>query len=463
MRNQLILIGIVLLAFILRLYKVNNPIADWHSWRQADTAAVSRNYLKYGIDLLHPRFDDLSNIPSGLENPQGYRFVEFPISNAFHAVLGKAFPSFNFEVLGRLISVFYSLISILLLYFLVRVHLGVVPALLSCFVFAILPFNIYFSRTILPEPLIVTVSLAALLTTSYWIKKTSPVLSFFIFLFFSLLLLLKAYMAVFFVPAIVLTFTNRKLTSRLLILLAISFLPFLAWFTWAKIYPEGIPLFKWVFNGDHIRFRPAWFYWIFGIRIGTLILGVWGVFLFSLGVLQSGKSKYLFLLSWLAAILIYVTVVATANVRHDYYQVIATPMVAVFVALGFIYLWRDSLFGKLLGLFSLFLMLVISAKEVQGFYQINHWEIVEAGQAADKILPATAKVIAPYNGDTAFLYQINRPGWPYVTGTIDELVHKGATHYVSVNFDDLTNQLMSRYPTIAKTDKYVILDLTRPK
>ena len=74
-----LLLFIILGAFIVRLYRFNGPVADWHSWRQADTSAVSRNFAKYGFDLLHPKFEDISNVASGLDNPKGYRFVEFPI------------------------------------------------------------------------------------------------------------------------------------------------------------------------------------------------------------------------------------------------------------------------------------------------------------------------------------------------------------------------------------------------
>jgi len=77
------ILGIIcVLGGILRLYQINNPIADWHSWRQADTAAVARNYLRFGMDLLRPKYDDLSNIQSGKDNPLGLRMVEFPIYQA---------------------------------------------------------------------------------------------------------------------------------------------------------------------------------------------------------------------------------------------------------------------------------------------------------------------------------------------------------------------------------------------
>jgi len=49
-KNEYILISIILFfAFVTRLYKVNSPIADWHSWRQADTASVTKIYVEEGI------------------------------------------------------------------------------------------------------------------------------------------------------------------------------------------------------------------------------------------------------------------------------------------------------------------------------------------------------------------------------------------------------------------------------
>ncbi|KKS90138.1 MAG: hypothetical protein UV66_C0008G0013, partial [Candidatus Woesebacteria bacterium GW2011_GWA1_43_12] len=34
---------ILVLAFVVRLWRIDAPLADWHSWRQSDTAAVARN------------------------------------------------------------------------------------------------------------------------------------------------------------------------------------------------------------------------------------------------------------------------------------------------------------------------------------------------------------------------------------------------------------------------------------
>jgi hypothetical protein len=69
---SLLLIG----ALILRCYKLDSPVADWHSWRQADTSAVTRNFIKNDkIDFLYPTYDDLSSVASGQPNLRGLRMV----------------------------------------------------------------------------------------------------------------------------------------------------------------------------------------------------------------------------------------------------------------------------------------------------------------------------------------------------------------------------------------------------
>jgi hypothetical protein len=169
---EFFLFAIILLgAFCVRLYRIDNPIADWHSWRQVDTAAVTRNFVEEGIDLLHPRFNDISNIASGFDNPQGYRFVEFPILNATTAVAYKLAPIFPLEVWGRLVTIIGSLFSLTFLYLLVRKYGNTRIALFTAAFFAFLPYNIYYSRVILPDPAMVMASLGSIYFFDRWLSS----------------------------------------------------------------------------------------------------------------------------------------------------------------------------------------------------------------------------------------------------------------------------------------------------
>src|SRR5258706_12367193 len=96
---------IAFVSCVVRSYRITGPIADWHSWRQADTAAVARNFLQFGIDPLHPRYDDLSNIQSGKDNPQGWRMVEFPLYQTIGAFLAHTFDHVSLEVWFRIVTI----------------------------------------------------------------------------------------------------------------------------------------------------------------------------------------------------------------------------------------------------------------------------------------------------------------------------------------------------------------------
>lgn len=475
LKELLLLVVILLAAFLVRLYKIDNPVADWHSWRQADTAAVSRNFLKYGYDVLHPRYDDLTSIVSGKENPLGYRFVEFPLYNLIHAFFAQSFPGQSLEWWGRMVSILFSLGSIVFLYLLVRKYEGKREAFLTAFFFAFLPFSIFYSRVILPEPMMVFSSLAMIYFFGRWLEeKRLAWLDYLLFLIFASISFLLKPFTIFLFPALFYLVWKKWgfsfLRKRSLYIAGIAIIPFFLWRWWISRYPEGMPGYSWLFNVHGIRFKGAFFRWIFAERISKLILGYWGLPLFVLGIISRVKTKGGWVFHWwLAGILIYFTVIAGGNVTHDYYQVLAIPIICFFLAKGasFLLLPPRQIFNKFLGYLLLvaccLFMFSFSWYEVRGDFNINNPEIVEAGKKADEILPQGAKVIAPYKGDSAFLYQTNRQGWPSVPVSVDYLISLGATHYVSVDFDSITTDLMEKYKILEKRDKYVIIDLTQKR
>jgi len=293
---------------------------------------------------------------------------------------------------------------------------------------------------------------------------------------FTTSMLMKPFTAFYFVPAAYLFFRkydwkkmlqNSKLVIKLLVFASIVVIPFLAWRAWINQYPAGIPGWKWMFNGDHIRFRPAFWRWIFVERLGILILGVWGLIPFVLGLLKA-KTKDYFIHFFLLGMFLYTLIFATANVRHDYYQLMIIPAVSLALAQGAIYMWNSKdfkrIFSRPLLIFSIIMMLGATAYRVKEYYKINHPEIMVAGQAIDNIAPKDALVIAPYNGDTAFLYQTKRKGWPVIDTSLETLIKRGADYYVSVNLNDTDTLMVEEgYEVVEKTNDYVIIDLNKPK
>lgn len=462
----LILLIELLVGIGLRLYKIDNPIADWHEFRQADTASVSRYYLKNGINLLYPRYGDLSNIQSGKDNPNGYRFVEFPIYNALHAVVARL-SGLSIEKSGRLLSVFFSVAGLIGLWVLGRLIWDDLTALLVVGFSAVNAYWVYYSRVVLPEPLMIAAGVWALVVLFKYVEDGGwPRVVFGGFLL-ATAILIKPFILVWFLGIPILVFIKKKWSRGIVLSVAtlLALMPFGLWRWWMLHFPEGIPAYDWLFNGDGIRFRPAFFRWIFYERIVKLILGGWGVAGLVIGLAKKVKDKDWVILGMLGGAVLYLFVIATGNVRHDYYQILLFPPLALFVGRGLKELvgglWTSRIAGLLIAIIVFVGSTAFGWYEVKGYYQINHPEIVEAGREADRLLPPTAKVIAPYFGDTAFLYYTNRPGWPLGYG-VEDKIKKGATAYVSVNFDQETKELMGKYKIIEEEPKFVIIDLTNP-
>lgn len=475
-KTLLSLFGVFVIAVSLRFYGITHPIADWHSWRQVDTAAVARNFIRFGTDPLRPRFDDLSNIPSGKDNPNGWRMVEFPLYQLAATAGYKLVGVVSIEIWLRLVTIIASSITAVLLILLVSRYVNFGTGLLTGLIYAVLPYNIYYGRVILPDPFMVFWSVLSmyLLSVIDTAKKYSWLTLVAAGLSAAFALLVKPNAIFLLLPAFYLLwkkFTfSKNLFIGLFIYWIIGLFPLWLWRKWILQYPEGIAVYTWLLNEGNIRFKGAWFYWLFAERLGKLILGFWGLVPFSLGLLvkPGGKEGWLFRW-WALGGLLYMVIVARGNVQHDYYQIMIMPIVAVYAAKGLHFIIHNSSFSVVprwvfAGVCSL-LIFGFSWYFIRSNYWINRPEIVEAGKVADALLPKDAKVIASYNGDTTFLYQINRQGWP-IGFEIDKKIQMGATHYVTVSPTDAdgeTRALASEYTVLVRNDRFAIIDLTKPR
>lgn len=480
------LILIFILAVSLRSYKLDSPVADWHSWRQADTSSVTRNFdKKQSVNWLYPVFDDISSIASGMPNPKGLRFVEFPIYNALSLYV-KYVTDTTVEEAGHLTSALASGVAILFLFLLLK---GVATrriAYLASISYAIMPYAIFYGRVILPDPLMDALALGGVYFAYRYAAFRRPLSLILAAVFAALALLVKPY-AIFILAAggyfFLVSFRfNWRRYIPVFIAFTVAVIPLVLWRWWISQFPEGIPANSWLLNGDGIRFKGAFWYWIFADRIGRLMLGYWGVLLLGVGLIRKYEGKYrLFPIILFLTSITYVFVFATGNVRHDYYQILLIPALACLVGggLDFLLSKTEALnyhISRAVAVFALLAMVGFGWYFVRDFYNINHPEIVEAGIAVQKLTDdhQSGLVVAPYDADTAFLYQTRRKGWPIMQGSIADMIKNGATYYVSVKYDATTNEILENswpkgkplpkgvlkdYITLEQNDRYVIIQL----
>lgn len=477
MKSRLVLFLIIILGFILRLYKIDSPLADNHSWRQADTAAVARNYVKEGWDFLRPRIDNMTFLHPGQPNDQRLFLVEPPVYNS---VVAGVYSLFSVqEKYARLVSITFSLGSLVFLYLITSEYLGKRTGLLTAFFFAVLPYNIFYSRVILPEPMIIFLTLGMFWYAIKWLE-TGRVVHFSLFTALSALSFSqKAFPLFLLFPLFYLVFKKFSFgfikKKELYLWLVLSFLPLALWRYWISSFPEGIPANLWLFNQGNIRFKGAFFHWIFAERVGKLILGYFGLPLLVIGLALKPKKEGLFFLSWLLSIFLYISVFASGNITHDYYQIPFVPILCIFLAKGaeFLLFERNSSFSRILSLGTVFacfaFMLAFSWYEVRGFYHIKGG-VDLAGAAVDELVPQDALVLTGDSNDATLLYNTNRWGWtggyasyyPNTKETIDKIKEMGGSVYVSTQFDqnsDFGKYMLENYKIITESDQYIIFNL----
>ena len=467
---SLILLGVIFFATLLpRLYKIDNSITDWHSFRQADTAMVARNFADEGFNILHPRTDNILAISDSKKpNPQGLTFLEFPI---YTLIVGFVWDIFGvYESSARLVSAIFASFSAVFLFLLVRKFSNSRVAIIASLVFALMPYSIYYGRVIMPNSTMVCLGLASLWLFSRYYFNNSKISFFLSSVLFALASLSYPYVVFWLIPIIYLALIKDGLfyySLKYYGFLLMSFIPLVLWRAWGANYPEAQIGSNWYLNYGDIRFSGAFFRWLIFERLAKLILGTGGFVLMFFGLIarRQNKENYFYFV-WLFSMILYFVIFASSNVRHDYYQYIYMPVLAVFVALGIDHLLKagQSLVEKSISVSVAVFLIIISIAfgyfEVKGYYLTNN-DIVEAGKKADELLSANDKVIAPLAGDLSLLYYVNRPGWAEFYEEMSVFKDQGATAVVSLKFDEGIEKLAKENKVLYRTNKYIIISLNK--
>src|SRR3989344_747687 len=439
-RIDFILLGVILLlALVFRLYKISAPLGDFHSWRQADTASVARNFATKDFNLLKPRYHDFSNIQSGLENPQGYRFVEFPVYNAIIAALWKYIPLTSLEIYGRLVTIFFSLSIIGILYYFLLKETGRIAAVAATFTYAVFPFFVFFSRVILPETTALAFTFLALLFLYFFTfgkNKVRNTISYSLALLF---------------------FIIGVLAKPTVIFYSFSFLTlFIIKYRW-NIHKKILPYL--FFIATAIPYGL----WTLFERINNIILGGYLTVFFVLGFFIKPKRYFIHSL-WFSS-LVYILVFQGGNVQHEYYQTLILPALAALIGIGVnlfaahnkIFISQMVTFLLIIGLFGF--SFFISFYHVSGYFNYSQDQVNMARVVRD-LTKLNSKIVTDTLGDTTLLYLSEREGSPSVFKSLPDLKNDGYEYFVTSK-QDVISQIKKEkvYAVLFENNQFAIFAL----
>lgn len=154
-RSPATLLLVLAVAGALRVYRIDQPLTDAFSWRQASTAMMAENFYLTNPNIFYPEVNWSGRGP----NYQGREFQTVSWSAALvYRIVGQH------DWVGRSISVAFGLLGIWSLYQLVTRVWDRRRALAAAAVMAVLPGSVFIERSFLPDP-----AMVALVTTTLWL------------------------------------------------------------------------------------------------------------------------------------------------------------------------------------------------------------------------------------------------------------------------------------------------------
>ncbi len=448
---------LLLVAMAVRLWDLNAPYIDGHWIKQLQVAPIARNFYLHGYHLLWPETDYSADRP-------GYIEIEFPLVAFLTALL---YPLFGVhEWVGRVVTVAFSLGTMLLLWRLLARYLGERPARWGLLFYAFAPSSWYYSRALMSEPAMLFFSVGVVYCFGRWlgtmgvspVAETSPPapspgrrggaansLLWFLLtaLCGALAFLVKLPSVLLLLPLAYLAWDRwgwRFLARPMLwLLLILTLAPPAAYYWHAKqhigahYFTVGVGLGggMWFALQDFIRPGNHSLMLMRLLRdhltaVGLVLLPV-GMFLLpswrgrrSPAYCVRGRTPtpapegpgpaapYLFHF-WLAAVLLYFIVVSGGNLRQTYYQLPLLLPAAGLIGLAWDRLACSGVLTRWSRALLVALFLALCVWGVQPFYE-PYTPILQASAALDRLDPRGQPVLI-FPPGYGCLYYFHRPGW----------------------------------------------------
>ncbi len=495
--------AIVGLGVGLRCVHLTDPvIADFHSWRQADSAGFAHGYLLETLNPLSPRIDrqpcELGDAPFGLVE------AELPISAWLSALplklLGVHFPPPWYL---RSVSIGFFALTAYFLYRLQRLlGAGKLESSASLLIFSTLPISIFFTRTPQPDGPALCFCVAFIYHLEKWLaarhSAAAPKARWWrhpdVQLGLSALwgggmLMIKAPNLFMGLPALYLVLSRRGLAAARewrLWLWGGTVLCFgSAWYWYAHHFP-------WTFGvwgdraaskfSDWALFSSASPWRKLSHRMVSSVAG-WGALTLALLGLGAGlgERRTRLYAVWLIGFMCFVAAVLRGNETHVYYQLPVVLPFSLLAGRGVARLWHAAdtsaaqrwgngvaLFG-LLALHAWNTQSVLFAKatrgEYRGFYHMDK-DVVATASMLREHLPEGARFVS-VDRNPAFFYNSRHQGFFTEHARLGEVLScaQGRADYVLVpaSYKSQERILGPRVKRIAATPRYLLWQLSDVK
>ena len=467
-RSKWLLLFLALVALAARLIQLNQPFIDPWSWRQADVAAIARNYFENGFHFCWPQIDWAGDAP-------GYVGTEFPIL-PFIAGLTYKITGVQ-EWVGRIQGVLFFVIGLPFFFLFIRRIFGEVAAAWATFFYAFAPLSLVASRAFMPDVPSLSLTIIGTYFFLRWLEENGW--RFFVAsaVLISLGLLIKlpnGLIGVSLLYLVIVSVENREISDQkpalqrlvpLIIFALITLLPSAIWYWHAYHIAETFYPYHF-FGADGVRIMSVGWSWkivhetVFSSLTPVLsLLAIAGAF-----IVPRGRYSRVFHW-WFATMILFIIIVGWGN-RHQWYQLPLVPIAAAFAGCACQLIWiRLRHYRVVLAVGSLILAVafgISSYQRAQPFYRSSAAALWNLGLELKEATTSDALIIAADDGDPTAFYYAHRKGWHLLgdgvfQGTpvdsaqaianFEKLRGRGATHLV---FCDWTQWWLKYYPEFAE-------------
>ncbi len=450
----------ILFFFAVRLLGITDPPIDFgHSWRQAFTSSVARNFLDIHANILYPRLDNGGNLP-------GITGCEFPFYNYLIYICHSIFGYTHWS--GRLINLIVSSIGFYYFYLIVK-NVFDKRVAFNATILLIVSIWIVFVRKIMPDTFSVSLVIIGLYYCIEYLKNGKNRHLFLFFLLNTLGILSK-------IPALclmsglaIVPFIHTIEWSRKIKMILVGSLSFLIcawwyfyWVPYLNTYGTPFQHSKGIMHG--LREIQPLLYWYFRNYYFCSFYSYVAITCFGIGFIllmlsRHHKAKIVF---GIITFTFVIFTIKTGNVfpHHNYYMISYVPAMAI-VAGYFLAKLPQPIYFIILGIIT-----------YQSYSQLksnfvpleNRLHLLELENIVTKHVPKNDLIFINGGPSPLHMYFTRRKGWTAGDDKLDDafwlnhLKELGAK-YIVVDKTTYKNKI-PQYVSLYEDDNFEIYKMS---